>query len=89
MIYRFGPCRGKARWRWINAGAFLAAVGWMAMSILFSWYVANFGSYNKTYGSLGAIVGFLTWIWISLMVVLLGAEFNSEIENAEQGVADA
>ena len=89
LIYRFGPCRGKARWRWINAGALLAAVGWMAMSILFSWYVANFGSYNKTYGSLGAIVGFLTWIWMSLMVVLLGAEFNSEIENAEQGRSEA
>jgi membrane protein len=54
------------------------------MSELFSWYVANYGHYDRTYGSLGAIVGFLTWIWISLMVVLLGAEFNSEIENAER-----
>jgi membrane protein len=84
VIYRFGPCRGKARWHWVTAGGLLAAVGWMAMSTLFSWYVANFGHYNKTYGSLGAIVGFLTWIWMSLMVVLLGAEFNSEIENAEE-----
>lgn len=84
IIYRLGPCRRDAHWRWITPGSLLAACGWLVMSGLFSWYVANFGSYNKTYGSLGAIVGFLTWIWMSLMVVLLGAEFNSEIENAER-----
>jgi len=84
IIYRFGPCRRDAHWRWITPGGMFAACGWLAMSGLFSWYVADFGSYNKTYGSLGAIVGFLTWIWMSLMVVLLGAEFNSEIENAER-----
>jgi membrane protein len=89
IVYRFGPCRGEAPWRWITPGGIFAAVGWLAMSELFSWYVANFGHYNRTYGSLGAIVGFLTWIWISLMVVLLGAELNSEIENAERGEADA
>jgi membrane protein len=50
-------------------------------SLLFSWYVANFGSYNETYGSLGAVIGFMTWIWISTMVVLLGAELNAEIEH--------
>jgi len=88
IIYRFGPCRGDAHWRWITPGGLFAACGWLAMSGLFSWYVANFGSYNKTYGSLGAIVGFLTWIWMSLMVVLLGAEFNSEIENAERARSD-
>jgi membrane protein len=87
IIYRYGPCRGKARWRWITPGSLLAAVGWLAMTGLFSWYVANFGHYNRTYGSLGAIVGFLTWIWMSLMVVLLGAEFNSEIENAARAAA--
>ena len=88
IVYRFGPCRRDAHWRWITPGGVFAAAGWLAMSSLFSWYVANFGHYNKTYGSLGAIVGFLTWIWMSLMVVLLGAEFNSEIENAERGEAD-
>ena len=87
IVYRFGPCRGDPHWRWITPGGVFAAAGWLAMSSLFSWYVANFGHYNHTYGSLGAIVGFLTWIWISMMVVLLGAEFNSEIENAERGVA--
>ena len=85
VVYRYGPCRGDPHWRWITPGGVFAASGWLLMSNLFSWYVANFGHYNHTYGSLGAIVGFLTWIWISMMVVLLGAEFNSEIENAERG----
>jgi membrane protein len=86
-VYRFGPCRSGARWRWITPGGMLAAAGWLAMSGLFSWYVANFGHYNQTYGSLGAIVGFLTWIWLSLMAVLLGAEFNAQIENVERAAA--
>jgi membrane protein len=50
------------------------------MSGLFSWYVANFGHYDRTYGSLGAIIGFLTWIWLSVMTVLFGAELNAELE---------
>src|SRR5580700_3587595 len=54
---------------------------WLAASALFSWYVASFGSYNKTYGSLGAVVGFMTWIWISIIVVLLGAKLNAEMEH--------
>jgi membrane protein len=57
-----------------------ATVGWMLLSVLFSWYVAHFGSYDRTYGSLGAVVGFLTWIWLSLMVLMLGAELNNELE---------
>jgi membrane protein len=80
LLYRFGPCRPGAGWAWITPGGVLAALAWMIMSGLFSWYVANFGHYNRTYGSLGAIVGFLTWVWLSLMVLLLGAEFNREIE---------
>ena len=58
----------------------LIAFGWLAVSALFSWYTVNFGSYNKTYGSLGAVVGFMTWIWLSVIVVLLGAELNAETE---------
>jgi membrane protein len=54
---------------------------WVAASVLFSWYVASFGSYNKTYGSLGAIIGFMTWIWISIIVVLLGAKLDAEMEH--------
>ena len=79
MLYWFGAfARPLRRWRWIHVpGAAFAAAAWLAMSGVFSWYVGNFGHYDKTYGSLGAIVGFLTWIWVSLMVVLLGAELNS------------
>jgi membrane protein len=79
-LYRYGPSRQHARWRWVTPGAAVAAVGWMGMSLLFSWYVANFGHYNQTYGSLGAAIGFMTWIWLSLIVVLFGAELNSELE---------
>jgi membrane protein len=80
LLYRFGPCRAHAKWRWITPGSALAALAWVAMSVGFSWYVANFGHYDKTYGSLGAIVGFMTWIWLSVMVVLYGAELNSALE---------
>ncbi len=80
VLYRYAPSREHARWRWITPGSAFAALAWAGASVLFSLYVANFGSYDKTYGSLGAIVGFMTWIWISLCVVLLGAELNSELE---------
>src|SRR5947208_13145651 len=62
-------------------GGVFAAVAWLAASALFSWYVANFGSYNKTYGSLGAIIGFMTWMWLSIIVVLIGAKLNAEMEH--------
>ena len=80
VIYRFGPSRDKPRWRWISPGSIFAAVTWIAASLLFSWYTTHFGSYNKTYGSLGAAVGFMTWIWISTMVILVGAKINAELE---------
>jgi membrane protein len=80
VLYRWGPCRPGASWVWITPGSVFAAVAWMAASGLFSWYVANFGHYDKTYGSLGAIVGCLTWVWLSLMILLLGAELNRELE---------
>jgi len=80
LLYRYGPCRTLARWRWITPGGLVAALAWMLMSAMFSWYVADFGHYDRTYGSLGAMIGFMTWIWLSLMVVLLGAELNAEIE---------
>ncbi len=79
-IYRFGPSRERARWQWVSWGGGFAAVAWVAGSIAFSWYVSHFGSYNKTYGSLGAVVGFLTWIWLSATIVLVGAELNAEME---------
>jgi membrane protein len=80
FLYRFGPSRKDVRWRWVSWGSAAASVGWILASLAFSYYVANFGSYNKTYGSLGAAMGFMTWIWVSVMVVLLGAELNAELE---------
>ncbi len=80
VLYRYGPCREHARWRWVTPGGIVAALGWLAMSLVFSLYVANFGHYDRTYGSLGAVVGFMTWIWLSLVVVLFGAELNAELE---------
>jgi len=81
VLYRYGPSRTEPRWRWITWGSVSAAVVWLAASALFSWYVASFGSYNKTYGSLGAIIGFMTWIWISIIVVLVGAKLDAEMEH--------
>jgi membrane protein len=80
-LYRFGPSRHAAQWRWITPGAVLAMVVILVTSGLFTWYVASFGSYDATYGSLGAIFGFMTWLWIAAIIVIVGAELNSEIEH--------
>jgi membrane protein len=87
FIYRFGPDRERAQWHWITWGSAIAALLWIIASILFSWYAANFGSYNKTYGSLGAAIGFMTWIWISSMVILGGAEIDAVMERLDRGTA--
>ncbi len=81
VLYRFGPSRANPKWRWISWGSAFAAVAWIAASVLFSWYAANFGNYDKTYGSLGAVIGFMVWLWISIIVVLVGAELNAEMEH--------
>ena len=81
LLYRFGPSRNQEQWRWVSWGSVAAALLWLAASLLFSFYVGHFGSYDRTYGSLGAAVGFMTWIWISTITVLFGAELNSEIEH--------
>ena len=81
VIYRYGPSRETARWRWVTWGSAIAALLWIAVSGAFSWYAANFGKFNETYGSLGAIIGFMTWLWISAIVVLLGAEIDAEMEH--------
>lgn len=81
ILYRFGPSRRVARWRWVRWGAVFAAVAWVAASLGFSWYVNNVAHYDATYGSLGAAVGFMMWIWVSVMVLLIGAELNAEIEH--------
>jgi membrane protein len=80
-IYRHGPSRRDARWRWVTWGSILGALLWIAASSLFSWYVAAFDSYNATYGSLGAGVGFMVWLWLSTVIVLLGGELNAEMEH--------
>jgi membrane protein len=81
LIYRYGPSRDTAQWRWVTWGSGAASVLWIVVSLLFSWYVSNFGSYNKTYGSLGAAIGFMTWIWLSVTVILLGAELDAQMEH--------
>jgi len=81
IIYRFGASRETPQWRWITWGSAIAALLWLAGSALFSWYAASFGKFNETYGSLGAIIGFMTWLWISAIVVLLGAEIDAEMEH--------
>jgi membrane protein len=81
VIYRYGPSRQKPRWRWITWGSAIAALLWLAASALFSWYAANFGKFNETYGSLGAVIGFMMWLWISAIVILLGGEIDAEMEH--------
>ncbi|HEY7246789.1 MAG TPA: YihY/virulence factor BrkB family protein [Xanthobacteraceae bacterium] len=81
VLYRFGPSRSEPRWQWLSVGSVFAAFAWLASSALLSWYLANFANYNATYGSLGAAIGLMMWMWISSIVILFGAELNSEIEH--------
>jgi len=84
VLYRYGPSRPDVAWRWVTPGSLFATIGLVIFSMLFSWYAANFANYNETYGSLGAVIGFLTWMWLSSTIVLVGAELNSTIESAER-----
>jgi len=76
ILYRVGPSRPASKWKLLLPGSLFAALCWGAGSAAFSWYVANFGTFNETYGSLGAAIGLMTWIWLSAIVVLIGAELN-------------
>jgi membrane protein len=87
LIYRFGPCRENAQWHWITVGSAITSIAWIVFSLAFSYYAANFGSYDKTYGSLGAVIGFMTWMWLSVMVLLAGAEIDAVIERMDRGTA--
>lgn len=80
VLYRWSPDRADPKWRWVVPGALLATIGWLAVSLGFSFYVSNFGSYGETYGTLGGIVVLLLWFYLSAFVVLLGAELNAEAE---------
>lgn len=81
LLYRYGPSRATPRWQWLSVGAVAAALLWLVGSWLLSWYLSNFSDYNATYGSLGAAIGLMTWMWMSAIIVLFGAELNSEIEH--------
>jgi membrane protein len=83
VLYRFGPYRERAKWRWITLGSAIATLLWLIGSGLFSFYVSRFASYDKTYGSLAAPVVLLLWFWLSALVVLLGAEIDAEMEHAD------
>jgi len=86
ILYRFGPYRLRERWHWVTPGAALSVVGITVVSIAFSWYAANFSNYNATYGSLGALIGFLTWIWLSVSIVIVGAELNAVLEHHRRDI---
>ena len=79
VLYRFGPSREHAQWRWLTVGAVVAMVLWIAGSALFSWYLSNFADFNATYGSLGAGIGLMMWLWLTSIAVLIGAELNAEM----------
>lgn len=81
ILYRIGPDRRQARWRWVTPGAVLATFLWITASALFSWYVSKFGNYNEMYGSIGAVVLLLLWFYLTAYVFLLGAEFDAELEH--------
>lgn len=80
ILYRYGPSRRPARWRWVSVGSILAVLLWLVASALFSLYVSRFGAYNATYGSIGAVIVLLMWLYISALITILGAKLNSEIE---------
>jgi membrane protein len=83
LLYRFGPDLDHPRWHWISPGATFAAAAWLAGSSLLSWYLSHLADYDATYGSLGAGIGLMMWLWLTAIVVLVGAEFNSEIDAAD------
>jgi membrane protein len=85
VIYRFGPSRSIAKWRWVSAGSVFAALVWLLTSIGFSYYVASFSHYDKMYGSLGAVIVLLLWLYISFFIVLIGAQINAQVEMVAEG----
>lgn len=81
VLYRFAPSRRSPKWKWVSVGSVLATILWLLGSALLSYYLANYANYDATYGSLGAAIGLMMWMWMSTTVVLFGAELNSEIEH--------
>ena len=92
VLYYVAPNVRHPGFRWVTPGSAVALILWVLVSIVFAFYVANFGTYDKTYGTLGGVITFLVWIWISNIAVLLGAELNAELERSRElvaGVPDA
>jgi membrane protein len=81
VLYRFAPSRRAPKWRWVSVGSVLAAAAWLLGSAALSYYLANYAGYDATYGSLGAAIGLMMWMWMSTIVILFGAELNSELEH--------
>lgn len=81
VLYRFGPSRNPPRWEWVSVGSVTAMVLWLLGSLLFSFYVANFGSFDETYGSVGAVVILMLWFWLTAFIILMGAVLNAEVEH--------
>lgn len=87
ILYRYAPNRRpKPPWRWISPGSVVATLLWLAATLAFGFYVTNFGSYNATYGSLGAVIVFLTWLYLTAYILLMGAELNAEVERQTDSV---
>ena len=86
IVYRVGPSRSNVKWRWVTWGSGLAAILLVVASMIFNWYLVEFNSYERLYGSLGAVAGFMTWLWISVVVMLLGAELDAAIECRSAGM---
>jgi membrane protein len=80
LLYRYGPCRRSAKWRWVMVGSLFATVFWLIASAGFSYYVSHFANYDRIYGSLGAVIVLLFWLYISFYIVLIGAEINAQLE---------
>jgi membrane protein len=87
LVYYFAP-DVEQEWHWITPGSIVAVIGWLLASLGFSFYVNNFGSYNATYGSIGAVIVLLTWMYVSGFFVLVGGEINAEIEHAASSGKD-
>ena len=83
LVYRYAPNRPDAPWAWVTPGSAAATLLWLVASFGFGLYVSNFGNYNATYGSLGGVVVFLTWLYLSAYIILMGGEMNSELERQQ------
>ena len=87
ILYYSAPNAKLPRFRWITPGSLVGVMVWLLATAAFAFYVANFGSYNKTYGALGGIVTFLVWMWITNLAILFGQELNAEVERSRELVA--